>query len=424
MKILMVSLNYAPELTGIGKYTTEQAEWLAARGHSVRVIAAPPYYPAWRVGEGYRAWQYRREQRHGVDIWRAPVWVPARPSGLRRLLHLASFAVSTLPLLARQLAWRPDVVFMVEPPLMCAPATTLFSRLAGSKAWLHVQDYEVDAAFALGLLKRPWMQRLATRFERFLLRRQDCVSSISANMVALAIEKGVAPARTMLLPNWTVLHQTAPAAARAMRQELGVPDNAVLALYSGNMGAKQGLEHLAAAATHLRHRDDIHFVFCGDGAGRADLQAACAALDRLRFLPLQSNERFPALLAAADIHLLPQRADVADLVMPSKLTGMLASARPVVTTAAHGSALADVVSQCGLVVPPGDDDAFAAAIATLADSPALRATLGARGLEWARQHLERDAVLGQLEQALLAMQAPRSRKPAPGDDPRAAQARR
>ena len=89
--------------------------------------------------------------------------------------------------------------------------------------------------------------------------------------------------------------------------------------------------------------------------------------------------------------------------MPSKLTGMLASARPVVTTAASGSALAEVVQRCGIVVPPGDDDAFASAIAALADAPARRVALGNAGLEWARRHLERDTILGQLEQALQAM---------------------
>ncbi len=120
MKILMYCLNYAPELTGIGKYTCEQAEWLAARGHEVRVVTAPPYYPAWRVGEGYRAWQYSRERRRWVEVYRAPLWVPRKPTGVTRLLHLASFAVSSLPSLMAQLRWRPDALFVVEPPLMCA----------------------------------------------------------------------------------------------------------------------------------------------------------------------------------------------------------------------------------------------------------------------------------------------------------------
>ncbi len=50
MKILVYGINYWPELTGIGKYTGEMVEWLAAQGHEVRVITAPPYYPQWQVG--------------------------------------------------------------------------------------------------------------------------------------------------------------------------------------------------------------------------------------------------------------------------------------------------------------------------------------------------------------------------------------
>ncbi|MGK9797801.1 colanic acid biosynthesis glycosyltransferase WcaI, partial [Salmonella enterica subsp. enterica] len=88
-------------------YTGEQARWFAARGHEVRVVTAPPYYPAWRVGTGYRAWQYRREQHDGVQVWRAPLWVPSRPSGLKRVLHLASFAASSVPCLLAQWRWRP-----------------------------------------------------------------------------------------------------------------------------------------------------------------------------------------------------------------------------------------------------------------------------------------------------------------------------
>ena len=294
---------------------------------------------------------------------------------------------------------------MVEPPLMCTPAGTLLSRCCGSKAWLHIQDYEIDAAFALGLLRQPWLRWLATRFERFLLKRQDRVSSVSPAMVALAIKKGGSPSRAILLPNWAVLHDTPTEAAAAMRHELGIPSHAVLALYSGNMGAKQGLEHLSAAAALLCDRPDMHFVFCGDGGGRAELQAACAGLARVQFLPLQDVERFQALLAAADIHLLPQRADVTDLVMPSKLTGMLASGRPVVATATPESALAEVVNQCGIVVTPGDAAAFAHAIAALADDPAQRAALGDAGRRWAQRHLERDTVLARFEQSLRAVHA-------------------
>ena len=85
MKLLVYGINFAPELTGIGKYTGEMAQWLAAAGHEVRVITAPPYYPAWKVGAGYSGRWWRREAWQGVDVWRCPLWVPQRPGGAKRL---------------------------------------------------------------------------------------------------------------------------------------------------------------------------------------------------------------------------------------------------------------------------------------------------------------------------------------------------
>jgi colanic acid biosynthesis glycosyl transferase WcaI len=411
MRILLHGINFSPELTGIGKYTGDMAEWLAARGHAVRVVTAPPYYPAWRVGAGYRAWAWRRERRDfegggSLDVWRCPLWVPRRPGGLARLLHLASFALASLPVMLASAAWRPRRVWVVEPALMCAPQALLLARLCGARAWLHIQDFEVDAAFELGLLrgarKRAWVERI----EGWLMRRFDSVSSISARMVERCVAKGVDAARARLFPNWVDLDAITPAAqsrGNALRAELGLADDTVVALYSGNMGAKQGLEVLAAAAAGLElAAPDLVFVLCGEGSARQMLIDQCANLSNVRFLPLQPLERLSELLTMADIHLLPQRADAADLVMPSKLTGMLASARPVVAGAHPGTALADVVAGCGVVVAPEDGAAMAAAIAALAADPARRRALGGAGREHARQHLDRASVLARFEQDLCA----------------------
>ena len=110
MKILLYGINFSPELIGIGKYTGEMAAWLAARGHEVRVVTAPPYYPAWAVSPGYSGRAWRTERWQGVTVLRCPLWVPRKPSGLKRLLHLASFAASSLPVLLAQALWRPQVV--------------------------------------------------------------------------------------------------------------------------------------------------------------------------------------------------------------------------------------------------------------------------------------------------------------------------
>ena len=108
MRLLIYGINYAPELTGVGKYTAEMAETLAALGHEVRVVTAYPYYPAWKVEAGFSPWRYENESIRGVKVWRCPLWVLNRPSGLKRVLHLASFAISSLPLsLWQGASWRP-----------------------------------------------------------------------------------------------------------------------------------------------------------------------------------------------------------------------------------------------------------------------------------------------------------------------------
>jgi colanic acid biosynthesis glycosyl transferase WcaI len=404
MKFLFYGINFAPELAGIGKYTGEMAQWLASAGHEVRVITAPPYYPAWKVGAGYSSRQYRSEMWRGVQVMRAPLWVPHQPGGLKRLLHLGSFALSSLPVLLAQWRWKPDVVWVVEPPLMCAPAAVAFAALRGAKSWLHIQDYEVDAAFDLGLIKGHTLKRMVQHGERWLIRRFDRVSTISGRMMDRALAKGVAAERVLHFPNWVSISGITPLDEPSVyRAELGLGPDAVVALYSGNMGNKQGLETLAEAARLLQEDKRIQLVFGGNGSGRADLQARCEGLTNVRFLDLQPIERLNQWLGLADVHLLPQRADAADLVMPSKLTGMLASGRAVLATAQPGTELCRVVAQdaaCGLVVPPENPTAMAEALRALAADPARRAEFGANGRRYAEAEMSQDVILRRFETQL------------------------
>jgi colanic acid biosynthesis glycosyl transferase WcaI len=210
------------------------------------------------------------------------------------------------------------------------------------------------------------------------------------------------------------------ASVAPLRQSLGIGPEALVCLYSGNMGAKQGLEILAQVALLCSQAPEpvaqsLVFVFCGNGAGRDALEKACLGLSQVRFMDLQPLEVLPSLLALADIHLLPQRADAADLVMPSKLTGMLASGRPVIATAHAGTELACVVGgdvtlgpssspkPLGMVVPPEVATAMAQAVLQLAADPVLRQAMGAAARAFAETHLDQAAVLVRFEAHLQAL---------------------
>ncbi len=401
MRILIVGINYAPELTGIGKYSSEMAEWLAAEGHQIRVVTAPPYYPEWKVAQEYSAWCYSREHRSGVAIWRCPIWVPARPSGSKRLLHLFSFALSSMPVVARQIFWRPDVVLTVEPPLFCAPFAWLCARLSGAKAWLHVQDFEVDAAFELGILRAQWLRSMVGKLEGWLLRRFDRVSTISPNMVKRLLQKSVASEQAALFTNWVDTDVIYPLDFPSpMRERIGISPQSIVALYSGNMGEKQGLEIVLEAAARLIGEHDIRFVLCGDGAARQRLKDKYVKLPNVIWLPLQPLERLNVLLNMANIHLLPQRSGAEDLVMPSKLTGMFASGRPVVATANQETQVARVLPDCGIVVEPDNVAQFSDAILHLAGNAEKCVEMGQQARDYALQHWSVKNVMKDFENQL------------------------
>lgn len=394
MKILIYSANYFPEPTGIGKYSGEMAEWLATQGHEVRVVCAPPYYPNWELPAPYRKLRYWFEQHGAVKVWRAPLWVPKEPGGLKRVLHLLTFAASSLPLMLRQAAWRPDVVFTVAPAFVCAPTGWLTARLSGAKAWLHIQDFEVDVAFQMGLLKGELVKSLVLWLESKMLRRFDVVSSISERMLEKLRDKDVRQERIAFFPNWVDISKISPLDHTSpYKAELGIPPHAKVALFSGSLGNKQGLMVIPAAAKLLRHRKDIYFVICGDGVMRPEIEAATKELENVRLLPLQPFERLNDLLGLADIHLLPQSPEAEDLVLPSKLSGMLASGRAVVATCRDSTEIARVVSQCGLVVPPEDAEQLAAAIEQMVEPDFPIAEKGQTARRLAEERLAAEFIL-------------------------------
>ena len=395
MRILIYGLNFSPELTGIGKYSGEMAAYLAAQGHAVRVVTTPPYYPYWQVQKPYAAWRYQKEIWERVEVYRCPLWIPKKPSGAKRLLHLLSFAVFSFPLVLQQKKWRPEVIINIAPSLFSALSALFLAKLTSAQTWLHIQDFEVDAAFGLGLLPgSKWGHAIARRMELALFKRFDRVSTISQRMLERLWQKGVEQEKTVLFPNWIDTDLIKPLVQPGrFRKEWAIPDDKIIVLYAGNMGRKQGLEILLVSARLLVDVPEVLFLLCGDGAMRAKLQKDAHDLPNIHFYPLQPLEQLNNLLNLADIHILPQRADAADLVMPSKLSGMLASGKVVVATASPESELGSIVSEVGLLTPPGNVGALSEAIHLLAKNQKQRETLGERGRRWVVSHWAKEKVL-------------------------------
>ena len=400
MKILVYGINYSPELTGIGKYTGEMVEWMARQGHEVRVITAPPYYPEWQVGVNYSSWRYRREEGDAT-VWRCPLYVPKQPSTLKRLMHLGSFALSSFFPLMAQRRWKPDRIIGVVPTLFCTPGMRLLAKLSGARTLLHIQDYEVDAMLGLGMAgkgKSGKVAKLASAFERSGLHNVDNVSTISRSMMNKACEKGVPAEKVIFFPNWSEVarfRDVPETLVIALRQSLGLDDARKIILYSGNIGEKQGLESVIDAADQLREQP-WRFVIVGQGGGKARLEklAAERGLENVKFLPLQSYEDLPALLAIGDCHLVIQKRGAADAVLPSKLTNILAVGGNAVITAEADTELGQLCQDnpgIAVCVTPESVPALVEGIEQALMMPKQNAV----ARDWAERALDKEHVLNQ-----------------------------
>jgi colanic acid biosynthesis glycosyl transferase WcaI len=404
MRILVVGINYAPDLIGVAKYNTELCEALVSFGHEIRIVTAPPYYPAWDVPHSYRSWRYRTEIINGVSVTRSPIYVPGKPTGARRLIHHASFALASVwPVISASLRWRPDLVFSVAPSLMSAGLSAWIARRINAVSWLHLQDFEVDAAFDLGLLRNRRLRAPMVAVERKILQAFDCVSTISPQMLHRLASKGVDKARIHEVRNWTDTGEITPGDRfTRFREELDLDHSHFVGLYSGTMSNKQGLELIIEAARSLSQQgSNIRFVLCGDGPHKTVLQEMAAGLTNVRFLGLQAGESFTQLLKTADFHLIPQKAAAADLVLPSKLGGIFATGRPVIVMADPGTGLAAEVDGAGLIIPPGDAHALANAVQKLANNPDMCSALGNGARQIALSRWDKAPILRALETSIL-----------------------
>ena len=354
-RVLIYSINYAPEPIGVGRYTSEFGSYLVGQSTDVEVITAVPHYPGWSVRDSYSN-RYLVEEVFGARVIRCPLLLRSKMGGIWRLLAPLSFAFTSAPVAIWRILTRcPDVVLCVEPTLFCAPAALFASKLVGARTVLHVQDLEIDAAFAVGHLRGGLFEKVAGWFERAMLRRFDAVVTISNRMREGLQAKGIATERLSVVRNWVDLGKIKPLFGRSgFRDELELADDDFVILYSGNIGPKQALHLLLEVAVHLAEYKKLVFIVAGEGPEKQRLMQTYGYLANVRFLALQPEERLCELLNLADAHVLPQRAGTADLVLPSKLGGMLASGKPSIVMADRNTELWEFLGDCAILISSGD----------------------------------------------------------------------
>ncbi len=387
MRIIVWGINYAPEFTGIAPHSVALCEFLHARGHDAQMVSTFSYYPTWRKRPEDEGTLYRTDQIKGVPVHRCWHFVPRQVSALKRILHEATFiGTSSLRLLSLP---RADVMVVVSPPLLLGAAAWIVGTLKRTPFVFHVQDMQPDAAVGLGMLRAGWFIRALYALEALAYRKAARVSGITQGMLVKFRRKGVPEEKLIYFPNAIALEEDGPRPARGeFRQRNGLPLDAFLAVYAGNLGVKQGLDVLVEAARLVRDRR-IHLLICGDGAQRQVLEEQIRelGLPNMTMLPLQQGANYTALLEEADLCFITQQSGSGNSFFPSKLLGLLAQSKPVITVADPESELAEaaVSGGFGLNIPPGHPQEVADVLDDLAGDAARLTQYGAAGNRYVQQ---------------------------------------
>jgi colanic acid biosynthesis glycosyl transferase WcaI len=403
MKVLILSINYWPEVTGIGAFTTYRAEYLAAVGHDVEVCTTFPYYPEWKVPPDYAGKFALREKRNGVQVSRTYAYIPNAATSLKRVLHEASFIVSST--IGAFFHKRPDLLLVVSPPLGLAVPAILLSRLWRVPYIFDVEDLQPDSAAELNMLP-SWALKILYKVERAAYRNATLVTTLTNGMRSRIIGKGV-PAEKVELIEARVddsLFSIGSKEGGAFRERYGLRDK-FLVTHSGNMGVKQGLDVIVDAAQLNRSDDSVHFLLVGDGAvcERIRQRVADLELHNVSFLPLLEAEDFRGLLAASDVCLLTQQKSVSEIAFPSKIVTYLAAGRPVIASVNSSCEVAQTVreSGAGKIVAPEDGAALLEAIQEFRGADLSEYIQNAQ--EYANRRWSSARVLGHLERSLLSV---------------------
>jgi colanic acid biosynthesis glycosyl transferase WcaI len=409
MKIIVWGINYAPELTGIAPYNVALCDYLLARGHDVRMLTSFCYYPAWKKLPEDRGRLFRTDTLKGVPVHRVWHYVPAKVSSLKRIIHEGTFV--TLSALRFLFLPKPDVLVVMSPPLLLGAAAWFVTRFKRCPFVFHVQDLQPDAAAGLGMIKQGWLIKALFWLEKFAYAKAARVGGIMPGMLEAYRRKGVPEEKFFEFPNGVTLPDPEKFPARGgFRRRNGFQADEFIALYSGNLGVKQGLDVLVEAARHVKD-PRVRIVICGEGAKKETLvkRVAELGLKNVSMLPLQPATEYHSMLVDADLCVITQQKGSGKYFFPSKLLTTLAYAKPVLTVADGESELSHAVAtgRFGVSVEPGDAEKLGRELDAIAARPAGLQELGEAGRRYVAQ-FDFPVVLKAFEDRLKALAAEKS----------------
>ena len=402
-RITIIGINYFPEDTAIGLYTTQFAEYLNDNDFEVTVITGFPYYPAWKINEDYKSRKrFLKENINGINVLRYKQYVPKNPIFIKRIFHLIDFSFGTFINCFK--IKKTDIVLCVVPFIGTVLIGKFLSKLRGAKLWVHIQDFEFDAVSDSNLIQNKVnvgaLFKTLFWIEKRLLKSADFLSTISNSMIYKLSQKvGFNNQNQKLLPNWVDANFIKP---DNFKKHNFLSSLNFKILYSGNIGEKQDWEFFIDFVKHLEPLKDIEVIIVGNGSKRVWLEERLLDLNNIYFYSPVKYSELSNLLCSADLHVLFQKNDVIDTVMPSKILAMMSSKRPSIITGNLKSEVASIInsSKAGKYFDTKDINQVIDFVIKIKEDNDLKENYGKNAREFVIKNFSKEMILNQFKNTL------------------------
>lgn len=412
MKILLIVLQFPPDVNSTGVLMSDIADGLTEHGHEVSVVTTFPHYRNFRTEPEYRGRWYGRETERGIDVLRLRSYAPGKKTMIRRLINYLSFAgTATLGGLFWRKSW--DVILCTNGSFFSGIAAWLIGLTKRAPFIYNIQDLYPEVPIAAGQLKNRYAIGMLRAIESFMYRRAAKITVISPAMVGNLLPKRVPRTKIALIPNFVDTEYIKPLPRQnSFSSDHGWNDK-FLVMHAGNLGHVYDFASLLSAAKQLEGKRDIHFVIVGEGVAKPELarQIKKLSLANVELLPYQPREVLPWLRASADVQLALYRRRAASHSLPSKLYEIMASGRPVVASADSGSPVQAHIrtTASGLWVEAEDESTLVNAILRLFNDRQLCAELGRNGRKQAEKYFCRAVAVREYQELMKEMVNDRQR---------------
>jgi len=395
--ITIIGVNFYPEDTAIGLYSTQMVEYLAKRGYKINVITGFPYYPQWEIKNNYKKKpRFYKEEFNNIPIYRYKQYVPKKPTFLKRIIHLLDFTVGTY--INSFKIKQTDLVIAIVPFTTTILIGWLLKKRLKAKLWTHIQDFEFDAAKQAGVSKHKnsLLFKVLFRFEKYLLSKADVTSSISHTMLKKLKVK--TSRKRVYFPNW--VNKEVNDVNLSKLHPFFTKEKFKI-LYSGSIGDKQDWSFFIDFLNSLKNYKDIEVYIVGDGARKNWLVQKTKVFTFVKIYNPVPLNKLNNLLCGADLHILFQKNDVLDTVLPSKILGMMASGKPSLITGHLQPEVSKIIieSEGGIYLPNNIERVYDA-FNKLYSVSQTRLIMGKNAKEYILKNYASDKILSKFEKEI------------------------